>query len=569
MSKNIVITGFGIISATEIKKIKHLDFQDFPYPVGEVDFSNKDLKRLLQIPDDKTISRTALLGIFAVKQAAENAGISHLTSNRIELISGTTVGGMDLTEKYWQDIDNHADVMTQHDGGSCTRVISEFFGFFYNETTISTACSSGANAILLGAELLKADKADIVFAGGAEALTKFHLSGFASLMILDKEVCRPFAPDRAGLNLGEGAAFLVMETEEHAKERGAKILCRFSGGGNACDAFHQTASSPNGEGAYLAMTKALKDARLSSEDIQYVNAHGTGTVNNDESETAALKRVFGENLPQIESTKNITGHTTSAAGAIEAVICVKKILENPAFKNVMDNSFGFGGNDTSLIFSSMECGHPCPPMGLSKKAYWNAGGSPASTCRADEPSASHLFRQSPPQIEVAAKVELTQEDEIDEIKKILKPAEYRRMGKLLKSSLLTSLKALKQSGITTPDAIITATKLGCWENSEKILDNLSEPKPTLFMQSTHNTIGSNIAIYLKCHGYNITYTDGFQSLDRALRDAKLLIESGKCKNVLVGLHEETTEKYRALMQNNGVNNLKSIYSLSFVLTKKL
>ncbi len=543
MSKNIVITGFGIISATEIKKIKHLDFQDFPYPVGEVDFPNADLKRLLQIPDDKTISRTALLGIFAVKQAAENAGISHLTSDRIELISGTTVGGMDLTEKYWQDIDNHADVMTQHDGGSCTRVISEFFGFFYNETTISTACSSGANAILLGAELLKADKADIVFAGGAEALTKFHLSGFASLMILDKEVCRPFAPDRAGLNLGEGAAFLVMETEEHAKERGAKILCRFSGGGNACDAFHQTASSPNGEGAYLAMTKALKDAHLSSDDIQYVNAHGTGTVNNDESETAALKRVFGENLPRIESTKNITGHTTSAAGAIEAVICVKKILENPAFKNVMDNSFGFGGNDTSLIFSALEleCGHPCPPM----------AGKDACT----------------PQ--VAAKVELTQEDEISEIKTFLKPAEYRRMGKLLKSSLLTSLKALKQSGITTPDAIITATKLGCWENSEKILDNLSEPKPTLFMQSTHNTIGSNIAIYLKCHGYNITYTDGFQSLDRALRDAKLLIESGKCKNVLVGLHEETTEKYRALMQKNGVNNLKSIYSLSLVLTKKL
>ena len=291
------------------------------------------------------------------------------------------------------------------------------------------------------------------------------------------------------------------------------------------------------------MTEALKNASLSPDDIQYVNAHGTGTVNNDESEKAALKRVFGENLPQIESTKNITGHTTSAAGAIEAVICVKKILGNPAFKNVMDNSFGFGGNDTSLIFSALEleCGHPCPPM----------AGEDACT----------------PQ--VAAKVELTQEDEIDEIKKILKPAEYRRMGKLLKSSLLTSLKALKQSGITTPDAIITATSLGCWENSEKILDNLSEPKPTLFMQSTHNTIGSNIAIYLKCHGYNITYTQGSESLDKALRDAKMLLESGKCKNVLVGLHEETTEKYRALMQKNGVTDLKSIYSLSLVLTRKL
>ena len=164
---------------------------------------------------------------------------------------------------------------------------------------------------------------------------------------------------------------------------------------------------------------------------------------------------------------------------------------------------------------------------------------------------------------------IEEQNEISEIKTFLKPAEYRRMGKLLKSSLLTSLKALKQSGITTPDAIITATSLGCWENSEKILDNLSEPKPTLFMQSTHNTIGSNIAIYLKCHGYNITYTQGSESLDKALRDAKMLLESGKCKNVLVGLHEETTEKYRALMQKNGVTDLKSIYSLSLVLTKKL
>lgn len=546
MCKNIVITGYGIISATEIKEIKHLDFQGFPYPVGEVDFSDSELKNQLEIAEDKTVSRTALLGIFAVKQAAENAGVSLQTSGRKFLVSGTTVGGMDLTEKYWQDIYNHADIMRQHDSGSCTELMGEYFGFFDDKTTISTACSSGANAVLLGAELLKTDKADIVFAGGTEALTKFHLSGFASLMILDKEVCRPFADDRAGLNLGEGAAFLVMETEEHAKERGAKILCRFSGGGNACDAFHQTASSPNGEGAYLAMTEALKNASLSPDDIQYVNAHGTGTVNNDESEKAALKRVFGENLPQIESTKNITGHTTSAAGAIEAVICVKKILGNPAFKNVMDNSFGFGGNDTSLIFSALECelecGQPCPPFVAGKAAC-----TPTTIAR----------------------VELTQEDEISEIKTFLKPAEYRRMGKLLKSSLLTSLKALKQSGITTPDAIITATSLGCWENSEKILDNLSEPKPTLFMQSTHNTIGSNIAIYLKCHGYNITYTQGSESLDRALRDAKMLLESGKCKNVLVGLHEETTEKYRALMQKNGVNDLKSIYSLSLVLTRKL
>ena len=171
-------------------------------------------------------------------------------------------------------------------------------------------------------------------------------------MILDRAVCRPFATDRKGPMLGEGAAYLALGTERHAKARGAKILCYFAGGGNACDAFHQTASSPNGEGAYLAMTQALADANITAKDIKYVNAHGTGTVNNDESEMAALHRIFGDDMPKVESTKSITGHTTSAAGAIEAVICIKKMQENPNYKYVMDNSIGFGGKDTSIIFSS-------------------------------------------------------------------------------------------------------------------------------------------------------------------------------------------------------------------------
>jgi 3-oxoacyl-(acyl-carrier-protein) synthase len=544
MRKNIVITGYGVIAAKKISKIKHLDFQEFTFPVGEVDYSNTELKNLLGIAAAKELSRTALLGIYALKQAADNAGVTTNTPGKKSLISGTTVGGMDLTEKYWQQIDNHTDIMLQHDCGSCTELTAKYFGFFDECTTISTACSSGANAILEGAEILEAGLSDIVFAGGAEALTKFHLMGFSSLMILDREVCRPFADNRAGLNLGEGAAFLVMETEEHALARGAKILCNFAGGGNACDAHHQTASSPDGEGAYRAMKQALIDANISPSDIQYVNAHGTGTVNNDASEMAALHRIFGEKMPQIESTKSITGHTTSAAGAIEAVICIKKMQENPSLRYVMDNSFGFGGNDTSIIFSSpLECGRPRPPKNITAS---EAACTPT----------------------IAARCEITSEDEIAEIKNYLKPAESRRMGKILKASLLTSLKALKQSGIDVPDAIITATSLGCWENSEKILDDITEPKPTLFMQSTHNTIGSNIAIYLKSHGYNITYTQGAQSLDCAMRKAALLINSGKATSVLVGLHEETTPKYRELMEKNGVTDFQAIHSVAMVVVKK-
>jgi 3-oxoacyl-(acyl-carrier-protein) synthase len=195
-------------------------------------------------------------------------------------------------------------------------------------------------------------------------------------MILDHEQCKPFDTQRAGLNLGEGAAFVVMETEASAKSRGADILAMFSGFGNACDAFHQTASSDNGEGAFLAMDKALRTAGLQPSDIGYVNAHGTGTPNNDASESQALVRLFGQQLPPVSSTKGMTGHTTSASGAVESVICLLALQQSflPAnygfstpmengivpvtsvgthydLRHVMCNSFGFGGNDTSLIFS--------------------------------------------------------------------------------------------------------------------------------------------------------------------------------------------------------------------------
>ena len=198
-------------------------------------------------------------------------------------------------------------------------------------------------------------------------------------MILDHEQCRPFDATRAGLNLGEGAAYIVLETAASARKRGVTPIGELNGYGNACDAFHQTASSDDGEGAYLAMQKALDMSGLQPADIDYVNAHGTGTPNNDVSESQALKRVFGQHMPKVSSTKGMTGHTTSASGSVEAVICllalqqgivpanygwkqpmengitpVTACLQNVELKHVMCNSFGFGGNDSSLIISRRE-----------------------------------------------------------------------------------------------------------------------------------------------------------------------------------------------------------------------
>lgn len=588
MDKNIVITGEGIISAigndkaavlqslldgrSGIVEMKHLHSSHHELPVGEVQLSNDEMKAMLALPIEEQTSRTSLMGMLAVRQALAEAKLPETApkNRRVVLISGTTVGGMDITEQYYDSFatsDEHLDCLKKHDCGSSTEEIAAMFGIS-ECTTISTACSSAANALILGANLLKTGQADLVIAGGSEALTRFHLNGFNSLMILDHEPCRPFDAQRAGLNLGEGAAFVVMETEASARERGADIHAWLTGYGNACDAFHQTASSDNGEGAYRAMTEALEMAHLQPEDIDYVNAHGTGTPNNDLSESAALKRVFAEKMPLISSTKAFTGHTTSASGSIETVICLLAMqhhfvpanlrwehqipdgitpttgVKDVTLKHVVCNAFGFGGNDSSLILSAV-------PV---------AGEESAAAISDDD-------------IRVAAKVEITSEEALGEIRNYVKPLEARRMGKIMKSSLLSSLKAMEQAGIEKPDAIITATALGCLENSELLLNQLQEEgevmlKPTYFMQSTHNTIGSGIAIFTKCHGYNVTYTHGKDSLEWALRDARMLLKSGKAKSVLVGLHDETTPLYRSLMQRVGIDNLLPIHSIAMVLEVK-
>lgn len=588
---NIAITGEGIVSAiglnkqevlqalqegrTGIGEMKYLQSIHHELPVGEVDLSNEQMKKMLGIPSEQMMSRTSLLGMLAIDQALKEAyvDVASLRARkadgkplRIVLVSGTTVGGMDLTELCFDQLEKQKSVefLQHHDCGNSTRLMADHFGIFDEVTTLSTACSSAANAIMLGARLLKAGEADLVVAGGTEALSRFHLNGFNSLMILDHESCRPFDTTRAGLNLGEGAAFLVLESEEMAQQRKITPHAYLTGYGNACDAFHQTASSENGEGAYLAMTEALAMAHLSAKDIQYVNAHGTGTPNNDQSESISLKRVFGDEMPMVSSTKSFTGHTTSASGSIETVICIlamqhhfvpanlgwKNPMENGILptmgaqnldlENVLCNSFGFGGNDSSLVISL----HP-------------------------KESASEIMRDV--KIKVLSKVEINSEEQLTDIRKYVKPLEVRRMGKIMKSSLLSSLEALQRAGIEVPDSIITGTAYGCLENSERLMEQIKEEgegmlKPTFFMQSTHNTIGSNIAIKTHCHGYNVTYTQESHSLEWAIRDAELLLRSGKVKNVLVGCHDESTPLFNTLLEKSGEKPLPLVHSVAMVLS---
>lgn len=399
MSQRIFVTGLGIISAIgsnvrevmdSLKEMRtgvgRLTLIDSIYkdeiPVGEIRASNRELLEKALPSVRAYYSRTALLGLIAARQALTQSGFSNSGNLRTGLISGTTTGGMDRSEHFYQAYlkDNRRgrirDVIG-HDCGDSTERIADNLGIKDYLSTINTACSSSANSIMLAARLIRQGKLDRVVAGGSDALTLFTLNGFNSLMILDRKPCRPFDESRNGLNLGEGAGFLVLESETSVTRENKTVLCEIKGFGNSCDAYHQTASSPEGLGAFLAMKKALETAHLAAEDISYINAHGTGTKNNDLSEGVALEKLFPGKVPPCSSTKSYTGHTLGAAGAIEAVLSVLALQYGMIYPNlnfsqkmdelsftpvagfstgsplrhVMSNSFGFGGNNSSLIFS--------------------------------------------------------------------------------------------------------------------------------------------------------------------------------------------------------------------------
>lgn len=398
MASRVVVSGYGIISAlglgsaanfNALKSSKayfsNLEFLSSihgeSFPFGEIKFSTENLLQLAGISSNLGFTRTSILGILALQEAMEMALLNQNKPFRIGLINATTVGGMCEVERYYFDILQHKkDFMVYSDTidcADCTHRIADYFEIKDFITTISTACSSSANAIILGSRLLQQDMIDIAICGGTDALSRFTINGFNSLKNIDKTPCKPFDQNRNGLNLGEGAAYLIIEKESHCLQRNCSPKATLSGYANYNEAFHPTAPNPEGEGASQVMKNALKKAKMSTSEIDYINAHGTATLTNDESESNAMKRLF-EQVPRFSSTKCFTGHTLAAAGAMEAVYsilalqnqCVyanlhfetpidnfqlvpQLIFENKLnIRNVMSNSFAFGGNNASLIFST-------------------------------------------------------------------------------------------------------------------------------------------------------------------------------------------------------------------------
>ncbi|HEY9176114.1 MAG TPA: beta-ketoacyl-[acyl-carrier-protein] synthase family protein [Flavipsychrobacter sp.] len=400
MAERIVITATGIISAlgrgTEqhtgalinkkagMRHPLHLRTKHAKeFVCGEVDYSNDQLAALLELPTgDNGYTRTTLLALAAMRELMGNTDTSLFTENSFALVNANTVGGMCSVEDMYPDFISEKEegpflkYIDTLDCAESTLNIARYFGLKPFMATISTACSSSANALILGARLIQNGVVQRAICGGCDALSRFTLNGFNSLKNVDKEPCRPFDADRFGLNLGEGAAYLLLEKESDALARGAEILAVFSGYSNTNDAYHPTAPSPDGDGALHTMQLALQKAGLTENDIDYINAHGTATINNDLAEGKAIERLFSSKKTVFSSTKPYTGHTLAAAGAVEAFFSIQAIQQQKAWpnlnfnslieemsfspvtetkempiNNVLSNSFGFGGSNVSLIFS--------------------------------------------------------------------------------------------------------------------------------------------------------------------------------------------------------------------------
>jgi 3-oxoacyl-(acyl-carrier-protein) synthase len=331
-------------------------------------------------------SRNDHIAVFAAREAFRDAGLDVLNPDEkagIGAILGASTGGMLDSEVFLEQIIKSGrldmKLLRHHECASSANAIAEELGLGGYRSTVSNACSSGAAAISIACDVLESGEASVMLAGGVDSLTRLTLNGFASLLIVAPDGCRPFDANRAGMSLGEGAAVMVLETRDRAIARGAQVYAWITGWSSTCDAFHATAPSKDGLGIYQAMSLALKQADIDPGRVNYVNAHGTGTRENDPAEAKAIARLFGDNIPFVSSTKRFFGHTLAAAGAVEAVVCILAIKQGKVPANlglrevdaevgfepvrttspaaldvVVSNSVGFGGNNCTLVICGSE-----------------------------------------------------------------------------------------------------------------------------------------------------------------------------------------------------------------------
>ncbi|NLJ58450.1 MAG: beta-ketoacyl-ACP synthase II [Tissierellia bacterium] len=406
MKRRVVVTGMGVVSPIgrgenfweNVKKgtngidfIESFDTSDFSVKIA-AEVKDFDPKDYMEKKEAKRMDRYSQFALAAADIAVKDSGlnIEDLDSDRFGCIVGSAVGGIHTIEQ------EHAKLLSRGPGRVSTFFIpmmlsnmaSGLIAIKYKAKAVNistvTACATGANAIGESYKRIQEGTCDLMIAGGSEAaITPCSIAGFTALTTLStttdiNRASIPFDKDRHGFVMGEGAGVMILEDYEHAVKRGAKIYGEIVGYGATCDAYHMTSPDPSSEGSSKAMASAIEDAGIKPKDVTYINAHGTSTLYNDKFETQAIKKIFKEEAKDlyISSTKSMTGHLLGAAGAVEAIICIKALEDSfiPAtinhketdpeldlnylpnvgiekeFDYALSNAFGFGGHNSSLVF---------------------------------------------------------------------------------------------------------------------------------------------------------------------------------------------------------------------------
>jgi 3-oxoacyl-(acyl-carrier-protein) synthase len=501
-------------------------------PVAEVD--NAWFERQEGLP------RTHQLALAAARQAVGSG------PKPDAIVIGTTTGGIDITEQVIKDASKDASRCLMHGLDTVGATLARAFGVKGPVITLSTACSSSAVALTVARELLRTGMAKRVLAGGADALCRLTLHGFRQLQLVALEGTMPLDANRAGMTVGEGAAFVMLESEPQGE-----VLAELAGCGLSCDAFHATRPHPEGLGAWMAMQGALQDAAAEPGSIDYINLHGTGTVDNDAAEVLAVRKLFADEVPALSSTKGMTGHPLAAAGAIECVISLLAMsggilpanvglrdidpkmgvepLREPGrarVRAVLSNSFGFGGNNASIVLRRGDAPSPNPqssipnPPGLpwlrvTASQCFTAKGDADATCAAL--AAGEIVAGMTPDAAFAQGAP---------------PAMTRRLKRLPKMILALAAQVHAKSGHDeAPSLISIGTAWGPLAETQDFLRKHFETQeqfssPTDFVGSVHNAPGGQVALLLKAHAPNLTCSSGDRSFEHALLQASLLLRSG-------------------------------------------
>ena len=548
--KRCVITGLGLVSAighdtaecfdaalngiSGIKDVKSFNTADcYSHKGAEVDLSNEELA-------NGRYDRTTALGIKAAGEAIRDAGIDMNAGDASEIgvILGSCIAGAACVEKYYNQKCNGEKGDYDDLKAMPASVIAGNVADYYNAggitANIVNACAAGTLSIALAIDLIRGGKGEIFLAGGCDSFSSLAYSGFHALRALDASECSPFNHSE-GITLGEGAGVLVVESYEHAVKRGAKIYCDVLGSGVSSDAYHITAPRPDGEGQMSVIRRAVKNSGLDFNDIDYVNAHGTGTAKNDESEFLSLKTSFADNDHlSVSSTKSMTGHCLGAAGAIEAVMTVKalvegklppttgyseddlKVLEEKSgnidfiankprqrdIKYAMSNSFAFGGNNASIVFAKdpNKLNLLCPKQELFVTGIGIVNGE------FDEETKSYIAKL-----------------DTDTFKEYgVKSAFLRKLDRLSQLQLLSGIRALEDAGIKVNEdneniiGICIGTNDGPMTeiaNFQKgiIKDGIDKGSAFAFPNTVYNAAGGYLSIFTGIKGYNATIANGFQS----------------------------------------------------------